>query len=206
MHFYPRSLRLLIGLSLSFSPTLRAGEGQADAREQCRILVSGHYLSYLNDLDVLKNNLTSTSETVFGMKAKRKLAAKQLSALQKQHEAQNTPAAELDEDLLGLRYQMETTDDEIRDGEARIVTVKDQIAAKEKGFKVYKEAMKPVFEAINAKIVNQGAYPIRLEYRHPCSKYQQLCALPPPQSKALFILSKQLDEAIACEHYANMRE
>lgn len=206
MRFLPLTLRVLIGLSFGPFPTLFAGEGQADAREQCRTLVSGHYLSYLNDLDVLKNNLTSTSESVFGMKAKRKLAAKQLSLLQSKHEAQKTPAAELDEDLLGLRYQMDSTDEEIRDGEARLATIKDQIADKEKSFKAFKEALKPVFEAVNAKIVNQGAYPITLQYRHPCSKYQQLCPLPLPQSKALLLLSKPLEEAMACDHYANMRE
>lgn len=192
-------------ISLSVAPSLTASEGATDAREQCRILVSGSYLGYLNDLDILKSNLASTSESLFGMKAKRKLAAKRLSALEAQSEAQKTPAAELDEDLLGLRYKIETADDEIRDGEARIVIIKDQIAAKETSFKAFKEGMKPVFEVINAKIVNQGAYPLMLQYRQLCNTFQQLCPLPASQSAALIRFSKQLEGAVPCIHYANMR-
>lgn len=203
--FFTKFFLLTFLLALVSSFTAFAAEGETDSREQCRILVSGTFLSFMNDLDVLKNNLSSTTTSVYETKAKRILAVKQLKAVEEKLEAQKTPAAELDEEVIGLRYQLDTTDDEIRDAEARIITLKDQIAGQEKDFKIFKEAMKTVFEAVSAKIVNQGAYPLKIQYRHLCSKYQQLCPLPEIQSTALIKLSKLLDEGIACERYANMR-
>jgi septal ring factor EnvC (AmiA/AmiB activator) len=197
----------VLSLFLSFvsSVSIYAAEGETDAREQCRILVSGTFLSFMNDLDVLKNSLSSTTSSVYETKAKRVLAVKQLKAVEDKLESEKTPAAELDEEVIGLRYQLDTTDEEIRDAEARIVVLKDQIAGKEKAFKNFKEAMKTVFEAVSAKIVNQGAYPLKIQYRHLCSKYQQLCPLPSAQSASLSKLSKLLDDGLACERYANMR-
>jgi len=195
----------LISLLMFSGLRLEASEGAVDSREQCRIHVSGTYLSFLNDLDVLKNNLTSTSETVYGMKARQKLATQKLKALLAQSEAAKTPAAELDETILGIRYELDANEEEMRDAEVRVVSLKEQIAAKEKAFAAFKEGMKTVFEAVNAKIVSQGAYPLKLQYRHPCSKYQQLCALPVEQGPDLIRLSKQLEDPVPCEHYAKMR-
>ncbi len=183
---------------------LPANEGEVDSREQCRSIVSGTYLRFLNDLDVLKDNLTSTGQTVFAMRAKRKLSEQKLRALERKAEALQTPAAELDEGILGTRYELATTDDEIREADARMASLKDQIAVKEQAFAHFKSAMDFVFEPVNARIVSQGAYPLRLQFRHPCSKYKQLCALPDDHAAALTRLAKELDDAIPCEHYANL--
>ncbi|MBC7658316.1 MAG: hypothetical protein H7249_01260 [Chitinophagaceae bacterium] len=182
-----------------------ADEGQVDARELCRAQMSGNYLGFMNDLDLLKGTLNATSAANFAMKAKRKLTAHELKTLEAHNEAQKIPAAELDEKVLGLRHTLDTADDEIRDTDAQIVTIKDHIAAKEKAFKAFREQIKVVFETVTAKVVNTGAYPVQLQYRHPCSRFQALCPLPDAQAKALLNLSAQLEDKTACSHYAQIR-
>ena len=61
-----------------------AGEGSADAREQCRAFVSGTYLGYMNDLDLLKSHLSASSESSFSLKARRGVSVKELKALEAQ--------------------------------------------------------------------------------------------------------------------------
>lgn len=194
-----------LGLLLALSSPAIAGEAGADAREQCRALVSGAYLGFMNDLDLLKNHLVASSETTFSLKARKKLSLNELKALEAKNEALKTPAADLDEELLGLRHSIETTTDSIQDADARVVTIKDQIAVKEREFKKFHELLKPVFEVKNAKIVSQGAYPIKLEYRHRCTQYLQLCPLPKGQAEALLKVAKTLPAPEACERYANIR-
>lgn len=182
-----------------------AGEGNADLREQCRTTVSGTYLNYMNDLDVLKNHLQASSEQSFALKARKKLSVEELKALEAKNERLKTPAADLDEELLGLRDRIETTDGSIMESSARVVEIKDQIASKEKEFKKFHEMLKPVFSITIAKVVYQGAYPIRLEYKHACSKYQQLCPLPKSHSEALSTLAKSLEDPTSCARYAQIR-
>ena len=112
-----------------------AGEGDADTREQCRAAVSGAYLSFMNDLDLLKGNLQASSETTFSLKARKIGAVKQLKALEERNEAAKIPAAELDEELLGMRDTIDHTTDAMMESDARMAKIKDQIAAKEKAFK-----------------------------------------------------------------------
>ena len=182
-------MALLVGLTVTPAD---AGEmdRETNAREQCRIQISGLYLGFLNDFDVLKGNLTTTSASAFAMKAQRKLIEKEFKAL----------------DMVGLRYQLDTYDKDIIDIEARIAQLKDQIAVKEGEFKATKERLRPVFDVVNAKIVNQGAYPLLLQYKQSCSQFQQLCPLPPAQSAALVQIARSLEDPLACTHYANMRK
>ena len=198
-------LPLLIFCALGLGVRLTAGEGQADAREQCRSQISGNYLGFMNELDMLKATLISTGESNFAMKTRRKVAAKELAAVDAHNEDLKTPAAELDEKVLGLQNDLEMVAGEITDAEARIIEVKAQIATQEKAFRAFKEGIRPVFEVITAKVINTGAYPLLVQYRHPCSRFQQLCPLPAAQSAVLLKLSKQLEDPIPCEHYANMR-
>ncbi len=182
-----------------------AGEGNADAREQCRSLVSGTYLGFMNDLDLLKSHLNATSETSYSLKAKKNLSLKELKALEAKNEALKIPAAELDENLIGIRASIDSTTSSLEESDARIVSIKDQIVAKEKGFKAFHELLRPVFSVSVAKVIHQGAYPIKLEYRHPCNVYQTLCPLPKEQASALLRLAKSLEDPTACERYAQMR-
>lgn len=197
--------RFLFLSFLGFAPFAYAGEGNSDLREQCRVLVSGTYLGFMNDLDVLKNHLQASSESTFALKARKKLSVNELKALEAKNEALKTPAAQLDEELVGLRDRIESTHDAITETDARVVSLKDQIAAKEKEFRAFHELLKPVFSITTAKVVNRGGYPIRLEYKHACTQYLQLCPLPKAQAEALIKLSKSLDDSTSCERYAGMR-
>ena len=199
-------LKIILSLSsLGYSHQLHAGEGNADAREQCRAEVSGRYLSFMNDLDLFKGNLNATTEANYAMKTRRKISARALALADAHNEAQKTPAADLDEKALGLRYELDHADDEIRNADVRIVTIKDQIAVTEQEFQVFKESIRIVFEIKTAKVVQTGGYPLTLQYRHPCSRFQALCTLPKQQSVGLLKLSSRLEDKTACVHYANMR-
>lgn len=195
--------KLLLLLCL-VSRSASAGEGDADTREQCRAAVSGAYLGFMNDLDLLKGNLQASNETTFALRARKIGAVKELKTLEDRNEAAKTPAAELDEELVGMRDTIEHTTDAILESDARMATIKDQIAVKEKAFKEFHKDMKAVFEVAHAKIVNQGAYPIKLQYRHACEKFLQLCPLPKDQADALIKLSRSLQDATPCERYAQM--
>ncbi len=197
--------RFFVLISLVFSSSsLTAGEGSADVREQCRAAVSGTYLNFMNDLDLLKITLASSSEAGFALKARKKLSVKELQGLESKNEALKVPASDLDEELVGLRNAIDSTTDSIQDTEVRIVTVKDQIAVKEKAFKEFQDKIRTVFEVQKASGVSQGAYPIRLQYRHGCSEYKLLCPLPKAQAESLFSLSRVLEDSIACQRYAQI--
>ena len=86
-----------------------------------------------------------------------------------------------------------------------MTTIKEQIAAKEKAFKAFHELLRPVFLVTTAQVVHQGAYPLKLEYRHPCDSYKVLCPLPKAQADALLKLARSLDDPTACERYARIR-
>ncbi len=199
-----KRIGLLLGFSL-FANSAFGGEGNADAREQCRALVSGTYLSYMNDLDMLKSHLTASNETSYSLRAKKNVSQRELKALEAKNEALKVPAAELDEDLIGIRASLEATTSSLEESDVRIATIKEQIVKKEKDFKLYHEQLKSVFSISIAKVIHQGAYPIKLEYRHPCNAYLSLCPLPKEQAEALLKLAKGLEDPTACERYAQMR-
>ena len=46
-------------------PRSKAGEGSADVREQCRAAISGTYLNFMNDLDLLKISLSLVKRSGF---------------------------------------------------------------------------------------------------------------------------------------------
>lgn len=199
-----KSSLFLIVLNL-LSPIALAGEGDADAREQCRALVSGTYLGFMNDLDVLKSHLSASQESGFSLRARKGVAQKELEGLEKTSEAKKIPAADLDENILGVKASIEMTTQAIEDTAVRVAEIKDQIAAKEKSFKSFQEKLKPVFQVVNAKIVSQGAYPIKLEYKHPCNDFQKLCPLPKAMSDALIQVAGDLSDGTACTRYGSMR-
>lgn len=197
-------MKCILTLILLGSGLAKASEGDADTREQCRAAVSGAYLGYMNDLDLLKSHLKASSESAFSLKARKQLVIKEAQALERRNETAKIPAAELDEELVGLRDSIEHTADAIMEADSRMVSIKDQIAIKETAFKKFHESLKPVFVVAHAKIVNQGAYPIKLQYRQDCAKFLQLCPLPQDQADALLTLSKTLEDGLACGRYAQI--
>jgi hypothetical protein len=198
-----RGLLLFISVFL-LSPCLNAGEGEADVRELCRTQVSGAYLGFMNDLDLAKSTLSSSVASSHALKTRSAAAIKELQRLEQKNEALRVPAADLDEELVGLRHTIDSLNDSLRDSAAWIATTQDQIRLKEREFQVFQASVRPIFEIAKAMGASQGAYPVRLQYRHGCSEFQRLCPLPKAQAESLLRLAQTLEDRSSCERYAQI--
>jgi hypothetical protein len=197
-------MKLFLFLMLVLNPGLMAAEqARHDMREHCRAEVSGTLLAAYNDVDYLRGLIAQSEQ-----KVKDSRARQQILDLQYQQMKKNTkeaiPAFELDEQVLALRFEIETLRDQIREAEKHIADNQKELSQREVFRKSFEALVIPVFQIVRRKDSPPGAYDFRLEYKHACGPYELLCPLPRDQAGKLKAITEKLARPLWCERYAQL--
>lgn len=197
-------MKLFLFLMLVLSPGMKAAEqARHDMREHCRAEVSGTLLAAYNDVDYLRGLIAQSEQ-----KVKDSRARQQILDLQYQQMKKNTkeaiPAFELDEQVLALRFEIETLRDQVREAEKHIAGNQKELSQREVFRKSFEALVIPVFQIVRRKDSPPGAYDFRLEYKHACGPYELLCPLPRDQASNLKAIAEKLARPLWCERYAQL--
>ncbi|HET9236012.1 MAG TPA: hypothetical protein VFO10_02105 [Oligoflexus sp.] len=193
-------------LLLTFALSLRlyaAEEARHDMREHCRAEVSGTLLSAYNDVDYLRGLIAQSEQKVKDSKARREMLDLRYHQL-KTNTKDPIPAFDMDEQVLALRFEIETLRDQIREAEQHVAENQKELNQREAFRKSFEALVTPVFQIVRKKDSPPGAYDFRLEYRHACGPYELLCPLPRDQAARLKAIAEKLARPQWCERYAQL--
>jgi hypothetical protein len=197
-------MKKLLFITFTLTPRLHAAEeARYDMREHCRAEVSGTLLSAYNDVDYLRGLIAQSEQKLKDSKAR-----KEMHDLRYQQLKTNTkdpiPAFDMDEQVLALRFEIETLRDQIREAEQHIAENQKELSQREAFRKSFEALVIPVFQIVRKKDSPPGAYDFRLEYKHACGPYELLCPLPRDQAARLKVISEKLTRPQWCERYAQL--
>jgi hypothetical protein len=195
--------RGLLPILCTWALAVQADETKQNVRELCRIEVSGTLMNAYNDIDVYEGLLLKARERLKDARLKLMLLDREYQRLVGTLSA-STPTLEIDERVLTLRFEQRTLETQMRESEESIERF-EQVLKERKAFRrQFTDLIAPVFDINKDKKAHPEAYPIAISYRHTCSQYQLLCALPRAQAEALQKIAQQLSLPQACERYSSI--
>jgi hypothetical protein len=197
-------MKFVFFLMLGLSPILHAAEdARHDMREHCRAEVSGTLLSAYNDVDYLRGLIAQGEQRIKDTKARQQILDLEYQQLRTGNKGP-IPAFDLDEKVLGLRFEIETLRDQVREAEKHLAENRQELEKREAFRKSFEALVLPVFQIERPKNSPPGAYDFRLEYRHPCGPYEMLCPLPRDHASKLKTIAGKLARPQWCERYAQL--
>lgn len=197
-------MKVLLFLILAFSLRLHAAEeARHDMREHCRAEVSGTLLSAYNDVDYLRGLIAQSEQKVKDSRARQQMLDLRYQQL-KTNTKDPIPAFDMDEQVLALRFEIETLRDQIREAEQHIAENQKELSQREAFRKSFEALAIAVFQIVRKKDSPPGAYDFRLEYKHACGPYELLCPLPRDQATKLKAIAEKLSRPQWCERYAQL--
>jgi hypothetical protein len=199
-------LRVIIGVLCGlwlFGGRSGADQNKLNVRELCRIEVSGTLMNAYNDVDLYEGHLSKATEKLKDARLKLMLLDREYQRLI-QSFSSSTPAFEVDERVLTLRFEQRTLEGQIRESE-QAVELNEKLLKERRAFRSqFSELITPVFTITIDKQAQQGGYPLAIAFRHSCSQYQLLCALPRDQAEALRKIAREVSNPQACERYSSI--
>lgn len=197
-------MKVLLFLILALSFRLHAAEeARHDMREHCRAEVSGTLLSAYNDVDYLRGLIAQSEQKVKDSRARQQMLDLRYQQL-KTNTKDPIPAFDMDEQVLALRFEIETLRDQIREAEQHIAENQKEFNQREAFRKSFEALAVAVFQIVRKKDSPPGAYDFRLEYKHPCGPYELLCPLPRDHAAKLKAIAEKLTRPQWCERYAQL--
>lgn len=197
-------MKKLLFITFTLAPRLHAAEeARHDMREHCRAEVSGTLLSAYNDVDYLRGLIAQSEQKVKDSKARKEMHDLRYQQL-KTNGKDPIPAFDMDEQVLALRFEIETLRDQIREAEEHIAANQKELSQREAFRKSFEALVIPVFQIVRKKDSPPGAYDFRLEYKHACGPYELLCPLPRDQATRLKAIAGKLTRPQWCERYAQL--
>ncbi len=197
-------MKLFLFLMLVLSSGLRAAEeARHDMREHCRAEVSGTLLAAYNDVDYLRGLIAQSEQKLKDSKARQQMLDLQFQQLKK-NTGDAVPAFDLDEQVLALRFEIETLREQIQEAEKHVAENQKELDQREGFRKMFEALALPVFQIVRKKDSPPGAYDFRLEYKHACGPYELLCPLPRDQAVKLKSIAEKLARPQWCERYAQL--
>jgi hypothetical protein len=197
-------MKFVLFLVLVWSPGLWAAEeARHDMREHCRAEVSGTLLAAYNDVDYLRGLIAQSEQKVKDSRARQQMHDLRYQQLKKNNK-EAIPAFELDEQVLALRFEIETLRDQIREAEKHISDNQKELSQREAFRKSFESLATQVFQIVRRKDSPPGAYDFRLDYKHACGPYELLCPLPRDQAAKLKLIAEKLARPQWCERYAQL--
>ncbi|HYX31905.1 MAG TPA: hypothetical protein VE954_02235 [Oligoflexus sp.] len=197
-------MKLALFFAALWSLSLHAAEeARHDMRELCRSEVSGTLLSAYNDVDYLRGLIAQSEQKVKDSKARQQILDQHYHQMRK-NTTEPVPVFELDEKVLGLRFEIETLRDQVWEAEKHIIDNRKDLDQREAFRKTFEALVLPVFQIVRPKDSPPGAYSFRLEYKHVCGPYELLCPLPRDHGLKLKTIAEKLARPQWCERYAQL--
>ncbi len=197
-------MKLFLFLMLVLSFGLRAAEeARHEIREHCRAEVSGTLLAAYNDVDYLRGLIAQSEQKLKDSKARQQMLDLQFQQLKKNN-GDAVPAFDLDEQVLALRFEIDTLREQIREAEKHVAENQKELEQRETFRKTFEALALPVFQIVRKKDSPPGAYDFRLEYKHACGPYELLCPLPRDHATKLKVVAEKLARPQWCERYSQL--
>lgn len=201
--------KLFIIIFVFFECFIHANRVQAerfedDFRAKCRSDVGGKLVKAQNDVDLLSATIKAWVTRSIAMQ-------REIVKLRQKVKDLTDKTAHLsydrnrEDELMAYSHRLKLVEVEFEQ-QSKLMKKHEQTRAQGKKFlSDFKKAIDPVFKIVSLDAMKQkGGYSFKVEYRHPCSRFNLICALPVNQRKALANIAGEFDQLESCKRYAQI--
>lgn len=175
-----------------------------DFRAKCRSDIGGKLVKAQNDVDLLSATINAWKTRSTAMQ-REILKLKKIVGELKSKTDRLAYDRNREDDLMAYSHRLKLVEVEF---EQQSALMKKHLSTRnnEKKFLAdFKKAISPVFKIISVDAMKRnGGYSFKVEYRHPCSRFNLICALPVKQRNALAKLAKDFDRLESCRRYSQI--
>ena len=207
LHMNPYKLFIII--SLFFAYFVNANRAHAerfedDFRAKCRSDVGGKLVKAQNDVDLLSATINAWVTRSIAMQNEISKLRKKVSEL-KEKTTHLSYDRNREDELMAYSHRLKLVEVEFEQ-QSKLMKNHEKTRAQDKKFlSDFKKAIDPVFKIVSLEAMKQkGGYSFKVEYRHPCSPFNLICALPVNQRKALAKLAVDFNQLTSCKRYAQI--
>jgi hypothetical protein len=172
-----------IGLSLIMvlisGPAVAAKKNndlKKDFRELCRSALSGAYMDYRNDMDLLRSNIQLTDNLLKRLKAEIGLKSKEHDEILKLLE-QKPYDAKLEDKKVGVKSRLNVLKSSHEEKEAEHAKYTAELKRLETEQSDFSKNLEKVFSVKYVHIDGERGRALGLDYLRPCRKFQAVCPL-----------------------------
>lgn len=193
---------IVLGALVVLSKAIYAGGYGTNIREDCRQAASGHYIKIYHQIQNSSSTLRLWEKKLKDLT----VALKEVNAALKKQEASALGDFDViqEEKITGLRHKQQALAAEKKLGLITATKETERLIKNKEKLLFFEKIAKKIFKIETLPVAKSFEHTYRLEYLHPCSKYQLICPLPSTQRETLKNIANILEQGVSCSRYAQV--
>ncbi len=196
-----------MGVCLLVAPHLwgRDSDYGRDVREECRVALSGEFISNYSDLEVVRKTVQALELKAAELQKGEKAAEADVATARKNVEKKDYDARRL-ETLDGAQHRLTALQAQREETRKLLEQARGELTQKKHAFEKKKSALETLFVLTPITVGEGGGLSFSMQYRHSCGRYKDLCPLPREQAQYLSRLFPSSELPESCRKYSQIRQ
>jgi|GEM_PF-2261838 len=174
-------------------------------REQCRQVMSGIYLHHYDAAKQARDFAALLVKEIEALEKSLKTDKERLAAADKKART-NEFEKKLAIDVYEAKQRVENLETSLASKKEALVQAKNVEAQQTADLQQFESTISPVFKIEDKTTQSVAGYQFRLNFKAECPRFRALCPLPAAQSAALLKMVSEMENTLACERYANIKD
>jgi hypothetical protein len=174
-------------------------------REQCRQVMSGIYLHHYDAAKQARDFATVLVKEIEALEKSLVLDKKKLDDADKKNRTSEFEK-KLAIDVYEAKQRVENIESSLASKKEALIQAKKVEAQQSSDLKHFEKIIAPVFKIEEKTKETVAGYQFRLNFKAECPRFRAVCPLPAVQSAALLKLVAEMEDTMACERYAGIKD
>lgn len=176
-----------------------------DVREECRVALSGEFMSDFNELEVVRKTVQALELKATELQKGEKAAEADVASASKNVEKKDYDAQRL-EALDGAQHRLTALRAQREEIRRLLERARGDLTQKKQDFEKKKNILETLFVLTPITVGEGGGLSFSMQYRHSCGRYKDLCPLPREQAQRLSRLFPSSELPESCGKYSQIRQ